>query len=156
MRTIRSIMVVSVALGWLGPAERAYAVPRAPNPQTVSSVDGHINEQSRASAAAWNRGDLNAFLLPYASDVVVVRSSGRELGVQRLKAQLQRDQAWAGPPLLKARVEESKVKQLSPKIAVQTALVVLSGPGHRDVRVWVTSIWERRSEGWRVVHEQSS
>ena len=110
---------------------------------------------SQSCADAWNRGDLKAFLVPYADDVVIVYASGPEKGILSLEARLRRSQRWDGqPPQNLARIGHSEVSLLDSVHALQTAEIIMREPT-RDVHLWVTALLKKTSRGWIVIHEQS-
>jgi ketosteroid isomerase-like protein len=110
---------------------------------------------SQACADAWNRGDLEAFLAPYADNVVIVYDSGPEKGIRSLEARLRRSQRWDGQsPQNRATLGHSEVSLLDSVHALQTAEIVIHEPA-RDVHLWVTSVLMKTNRGWIVIHEQS-
>jgi ketosteroid isomerase-like protein len=130
--------------------------PALGTPSVAEKEAGHaIALLSQSCADAWNRGDLKAFLAPYADNAVVVYDSGPEKGIRSLETRLRRSQRWDGqPPQILARIGHSEVSLLDSVHALQTAEIIMQEPA-RDVHLWVTAVLKRTSRGWVVIHEQS-
>lgn len=82
-RTLRSLAACAVLLALAGVARSAGAVPPGSTPDvplpssiamTVARSD--VNGLLRAQSAAWNRGDLEAFVSSYAEDATFLSPSG--------------------------------------------------------------------------------
>ncbi|HEY0625620.1 MAG TPA: nuclear transport factor 2 family protein [Allosphingosinicella sp.] len=114
-----------------------------------------IWDKSQASAMAWNRGDLEAYLAPYAEDVTLLwPDRGMEYHKSALRARAVRSQSWQGPPARKMEVHTSTVRQIAPYVVLQTSHIYYSGGGRPDTHSWVTTIWQNRRGTWEVTHEQ--
>jgi ketosteroid isomerase-like protein len=121
-----------------------------------SALAAYVTAQAESTTAAWNAGDLAAFLAPYADSVVVVYPEGPEVGRERVTARLRRNQPWGGnPPTMESRVGRSTIMRLSPDHAIQTVEIILRAPRLPERSHWVTAVWRRLPDGWRVVHEQA-
>lgn len=109
-----------------------------------------------ASAAAWNRGDLDGFLAPYADDVVYIGSGGPVRGLNSVRERFRRVYFEAGPPSERLAFESRSVRLIAPDHALQMGRWVLTEPDGSVQSGWFTLLWERRPEGWRIVHDHSS
>ncbi len=124
--------------------------------ETDSALAAYVAAQAASGAAAWNRGDLAAFLAPYADSVVMVYPTGPLIGRDRLEALQRANVAWNGTqPIEQAAIGKSQLRRIGPDDALQTAEIILRRPAGEERRLWSTVVWKRTSTGWRVVHEQS-
>lgn len=115
-----------------------------------------ITALSRAGVEAWNCGDLASYLSAYAPDVVMVYPTGPEKGRMLLEARLRVVERWEGyPPKRTAQIEKCNVRRLDRDHVLQTALIVTGDGSGYSHQTWVSSIFERAAEGWKVIHEQS-
>jgi len=82
-RTLRSLAAVCTFLAALGAAGNALAAPPGSTPDvplpssiamTIARSD--VGDVLAAQSAAWNRGDLEAFVASYAEDATFLTSSG--------------------------------------------------------------------------------
>ena len=118
------------------------------------AVSRAIFDLSERAALAWNRGEIETFLAPYAEDVTMVWPAGMEYHKQALRRRALSAQSWRGPPERQMRVNSSVVRQIGPDSAIQTSQVYYSGGGRPDTQLWVTSIWQNRRGRWEITHEQ--
>ena len=158
----RLVRALSLATFLLAACARAESAPPADSTRaadaawTDSALTAYIAEQSDSGVAAWNRGDLAAYLAPFADSVVVVYPEGPETGRDRVEARQRRNQPWGGnPPTLQARIGRLAVTRLADDLAVQTVEVLLQPARLAPRAAWVTAVWRRHPDGWRIVHEQS-
>jgi ketosteroid isomerase-like protein len=124
-------------------------------PTQDPQVSRAIWEKSQSAASAWARGDLEAFLAPYAEDVAVVWPTGIIHGKEALRARARRAQAWNGRAERQMEVHSSVVRQISPHAALQTYQLRYSGGAQGDTQMWVTAVWQNRRGTWEVTHEQT-
>src|SRR4051812_6072062 len=90
--------------------------------ESDSVLAAYVAAQADSGAAAWNRGDLVAFLAPYADSLVVVYPDGPVVGRNRIEALQRANAAWNGVrPADQARIGGSQLRRLDPDAAVQTA-----------------------------------
>lgn len=138
---------VTIACGSRSPPARSAA--------DTAGVNRDITALSNSGVEAWNRGDLDAYLAPYADSVVIVTASGPLTNKAQLRELMQGQQAWGGRPLREARLRGSRLRWLDSSHVVQTAEVVLQGGDQPDAQSWLTAVWAHTAAGWRVIHEQS-
>ena len=158
-RLVRAIAVMPLLLAACARAESASTTDTillADSAWTDAVLTEHLAVESDSAVAAWNRGDLAAYLAPFADSVVVVYPEGPETGRDRVEARQRRNQPWGGnPPTMQARVGRHSVTRLADDLAIQTVEVLLQPARLTPRSAWVTAVWRRLPEGWRVVHEQS-
>jgi uncharacterized protein (TIGR02246 family) len=108
------------------------------------------------SAAAWNRADLEGFLSTYASDAVFI---GRNvtIGMDSIRARYQRDYFRTGRPRDQLAFDELHTQMLGPNHALMRGRCVLTNPADNSKTYCrFTLIWERRPDGWKMIHDHSS
>lgn len=135
----------------------------SPAPPAASPVDrarevGEIVRMLEASAQGWNRGDLDAFLVPYADDATFAASDELLRGKPAIRAAYQASYFDADGVRGTQRYEGIEVRMLGPRgaLAVGRYVVTELGAGQADESGLFTLALERRAEGWRIIHEHSS
>lgn len=146
--------VLLVVIGTL--AGCAAGGPPAPVPATWAQDEAEIRAAARASADAWNRGDLRAHLAIYVDTMTFMTGDGPRPGVDALHDAFARSYFSGGTPDQQLRFEQVSVRPLGRDAALQTGRFVLSGGGQPDQTGWFTLVWLRTAEGWRAVHDHSS
>ncbi len=107
--------------------------------------------------AAWNRGDLDAFMAGYAHSPELVFTSGAQIRrgwqetLDRYRDRYGRDSSSMG----QLGFELLDIKNLGADGAVVLGLWKLSGLKEALSGVF-TVVLERRPEGWRIVHDHTS
>ena len=61
-----------------------------------------------------------------------------------------------GKPVQSLRFEQVTVRTLGAGHALVVGHFILSGGAEAEKSGWFSTIWERRPEGWRVIHDHSS
>jgi ketosteroid isomerase-like protein len=142
-------VALAAALVLAGPGVlRSQAPPPSPEPEIRAMLD--------ESAAAWNRGDLDGHLADNADSITFMTGRGPIIGKAGTAEALRRSFFRAGKPVQSLRFEEVTVRQLGARHALVVGRFILSGGGEADRAGWFSTVWERRSEGWRVIHDHSS
>jgi len=128
----------------------------APLPDSVE-LARTITAQFSRSADAWNRGDLDAFVVDYAPDSVTGFVSGghvrhgfawiREHYAPRFVPGATRDSL---------RFEEFEIRPLAAAVTLVTARFVLYRSGRTTASGPFTLVMERRPDGWKILHDHSS
>ncbi len=113
-----------------------------------------IWELSQAAARAWNNGDLETYLASYAEDVQIVWPTGTEYNKAPLRDRAAR--ALRDRNRRRMDIHATAVRPLGPGAAIQVSHIYYSGGGRGPGQSWVTSVWQQRTDGWKVVHEQPS
>jgi uncharacterized protein (TIGR02246 family) len=132
--------------------------PPAASPAATAQGVGDIVRTLEVSTEGWNRGDLDAFLVPYAEDATFVGSRGLLRGKPAIRAQYQSSYFAAGRVRGKLRFDGIEVRMLGPRnaLAVGRYVVTERGAGQQDATGLFSLALERRPEGWRIIHDHSS
>jgi uncharacterized protein (TIGR02246 family) len=111
------------------------------------------------SAAAWNRGDLDGFLATYARDAntAFMGSTAVTLGLDSIRARYVRTYFSTGRPRDQLGFDELVTRMLGDDHALMRGRCILTNPAdNKKTYCRYTLIWERRPEGWRIIHDHSS
>jgi len=133
------------------------AAPAAPAPHHFEPADrAAITAVLDAQVGAWNRGDLAAYMDGYAkTDALVFTARGKvrrgwQTTFDQYKARYA-DRAAMG----KLEFQIDRIDPLGADGAVVLGAWILTESQH-DARGIFSVIFERRPEGWRVVHDHTS
>jgi uncharacterized protein (TIGR02246 family) len=121
-------------------------------------VPAHLVQLMHESAEAWNRADLNGFLATYANDARTA-FIGRNvtLGLDSIRARYVRDYFRTGKPRDHLGFDELDTRMLGENHALMRGRCILTNPADNSKTYCrYTLIWERRPEGWRIIHDHSS
>jgi len=141
-----SLLIVAVALS-LACHSRIAPAPMSAEPEIRAVLD--------STAAGWNRGDLGPYMAAYAPDADAGGTGGFVHGTEAIEAAMRHGFWKNGRPAQQLRYEHLAVRMLGDFDALVTGQYVLSGGGLPDRSGWFTTIWERRPEGWRMIHDHS-
>jgi uncharacterized protein (TIGR02246 family) len=130
----------------------------APEPQSDAVVfTRQMVAQLDRAATDWNRGDLKGFLSDYAAESTTTFVDGRRARhgfdfirnnyAPRFEPGARRDSL---------HFEEVEARRLSPTLALITARYILQRGRTVSSSGPFTLVMERRSEGWRILHDHSS
>lgn len=121
-------------------------------------VPQHLVQLMNESAEAWNRGDLNGFLFTYADDPqTVFMGNPPTLGLGEIRARYQRTYFKDGRPRDQLAFDELVTRMLGDDHALMRGRCILTNPADNSKTYCrYTLIWERRPEGWRIIHDHSS
>lgn len=128
----------------------------APRPAAWTADEAQIRAATRASAEAWNRGDLRGHLAIYVDSVTFMTKTGPRPGVAAIEESFTRTYFRDGRPKQQLRFEQVVVRSLGRDAALETGRFVLSGGGEPEQSGWFSLVWVRTPQGWRVVHDHSS
>jgi uncharacterized protein (TIGR02246 family) len=108
-----------------------------------------------ASAAAWNRADLEAFLSDYSTDAVFM---GRTVivGVDSIRASYLRNFWRDGKPRAQLAFDELETRMLGPDHALMRGRCILTAPDNTQQFCRFTLVWQRTPNGWKMIHDHSS
>ncbi len=128
----------------------------APLPRAQALRDTLV-AQFAASAAAWNRGDLGAFMSDYARDTTTSF-------VSRGRVQHGFDWIWGnyaprfepGAARDSLRFESLEARPLAPTLALVTARYILFRGGRTTSSGPFTLVMEHRPDGWKILHDHTS
>jgi uncharacterized protein (TIGR02246 family) len=140
---------LTLAVAVLAGCARSPAPPVDPTPELRALL--------HQSARAWNAGDLDGFLITYAQDsattFLTVRglthgyAAIRDRYASRFEPGAQRDSL---------RFTDIELRLLGRDHVLNTARYVLTRGDSITATGPFTVIWERRREGWRMIHDHSS
>jgi ketosteroid isomerase-like protein len=122
----------------------------------VAAMRKEILQDMVASAAAWNRGDLDGHVALYSDSAAMMGKNGPIPGRTTIRSILERGFWTGGKPSQQLGFSELVVTPLGPEHAMLTGKCTLSGGGQPDFSCRFTTIWEKRPEGWRIIHDHSS
>jgi len=108
------------------------------------------------SADAFNAGDLPGHLASYDDDVTFMTRNGPRPGVAPIEKVFRERYFKDGKPKQQLRFEQEAMRFLSDDVALVTGRYILSGGDEPEQSGWFTTIWQRTSQGWKVVHDHSS
>ena len=126
----------------------------AASAQTPSDLRKLLDDQT----AAWNRGDLEAFMQGYwhspevsffSGDTIV---KGWEQTLQRYRDRYQS----SGKEMGKLSFSDEKIEMLGSNTAMVTARWHLEMADGKKLEGLTTLLCRRMKEGWRIVHDHSS
>jgi uncharacterized protein (TIGR02246 family) len=109
----------------------------------------------QSTAVAWNGGDLDAFVAPYADDATYMTATG-PIGRDAIKARYASKYFTGGKPDQQLRFDQTTVRPLGADHALMTGRFTLSGGGQPDRSGWFSLVWKRTPSGWRILHDHSS
>jgi ketosteroid isomerase-like protein len=150
-----STLLLAITLVACRPAGRPATAP-SPDANQVGLTRQMVAQLERA-ASDWNRGDLEGFLSDYAPEstttFIDVRRARhgfdfiRDNYAPRFAPGARRDSL---------HFEEVEARWLSPTLALVTARYILQRGGATSASGPFTLVMERRSEGWKILHDHSS
>ena len=122
-----------------------------------AALTSSFQQQFSRSADAWNRGDLDAFMSDYAQDSLTSYVSAGHLvkGFDVIRSHYA-PRFEPGATRDSLRFEEFNVRPLSPTLALVTARFVLYNTGGTTFSGPFTLVMERRSDGWKILHDHTS
>ncbi len=118
-----------------------------------------LERMMKTSEAAWNRGDLESFVLDY-DDTPETTFIGKTVTKGSRRAILDRyRRGYATREKMGVLTySEMTLRMLSPEIALMTGKFELkrSAEGGGDATGRFTLIWKRTPQGWKIIHDHSS
>lgn len=126
-------------------------------PRPVADPTPEIQALLEASARAWNAGDLEGFLITYARDsaTTFLTSGGLTHGYDAIRARYA-PRFEPGATRDSLRFADLHVRSLGPTHALVTARYVLRRGDAVTADGPFTVVLERRTEGWRMIHDHTS
>jgi beta-aspartyl-peptidase (threonine type) len=121
-------------------------------------VPQHLVTLMHESAEAWNRADLTGFLATYADDPgTAFMGTTVTLGLDSIRARYVRTYFRDGKPRDHLAFDELETRMLGPNHALMRGRCILTNPAdNKKTYCRYTLIWEKRPEGWRIIHDHSS
>ena len=136
----------------------AAATPPPAAPRSFQASDrAAVAAVLDAQVAAWNRGDLDAYMAGYAkTDALIFTSGGKvrrgwQTTFDHYQARYGQDRAAMG----KLVFQVDRIDPLGADGAVVLGTWILTSSPH-DGRGIFSVVLERRPEGWRIVHDHTS
>ncbi len=131
---------------------------QAAPPAGSSDVPQHLAQLMYESAEAWNRADLDGFLATYADDSqTTFMGNPPTLGLAEIRARYLRSYFSEGKPRDHLGFDQLVTRMLGPDHALMHGRCILTNPETKKQQFCrYTLIWERRPEGWRIIHDHSS
>lgn len=129
---------------------------RAPGPQAARAV---ITEELHASAQAWNRGDLDGFLVTYddGPHTTFGGASGFVRGLDQVRQRYQQSYWSSGPPEDSLSFDVVEVRMLGDDAALVLGRYRLDPPDHGAPSTGFFSlVYRLTDDGWKIVHDHSS
>ena len=141
------------SLVFVFPALLACAPVDAPITDPAPEIQALLGQ----SARGWNAGDLDAFLITYVRDsaTTFLTAKGMTRGFDAVRS---RYAARFEPGAVRDSLTfaEVEVRALTPDWALVTARYVLERGDSVTATGPFTVVMQRRSEGWRMVHDHTS
>ena len=154
-QTLSHSLAALAAVCWL--VLGACAMPGQGAPGVLTKQDeSQILGALRASAEAWNRGDLKGHLAIYDPSVTVMTKNGTRPTIDAIEASFAGTYFVDGKPRQMLRMENVTIRSVSEQSALVTGRFVLSGGTERDQSGWFTLVWVRTPAGWRAIHDHTS
>jgi uncharacterized protein (TIGR02246 family) len=118
-----------------------------------------LERMMKTSEAAWNRGDLESFVLDY-DDSPETTFIGKTVTKGSRQAILDRYRRGYSTreKMGTLTYSEMTVRMLSPEIALMTGKFDLkrTAEGGGDSTGRFTLVWKRTAQGWKIIHDHSS
>jgi uncharacterized protein (TIGR02246 family) len=125
-------------------------------PANPSDDARQITAELQESTVAWNRGDLEAFLHPYAPNATFM---GEDVvrGYDAIRAFYRGSWFRTGAPTVNLAYHSIEVRPLGPNHALSLGKwVVTNKTTGQEARHGQFSLtWERTPAGWRIIHDHS-
>lgn len=129
----------------------------SPPPIPATDPTPALQRLMEQSARAWNAGDLDGFLITYAQDsaTTFVTARGPIYGFEEIRGRYAARFA-PGAERDSLTFTDFTVRMMGADYVLSTARYVLTRGDSVTATGPFTVIWERRPEGWRMVHDHTS
>jgi ketosteroid isomerase-like protein len=151
--------MIRMLLRWL-PAVLVLAC-RPSTPASTGGTDpalsSELTRQLDRSADDWNRGNLDGFMSDYAHDstATFVDAGHVRQGWDFIRSRYAPRFA-PGASRDSLRFEEVAARRLGDRHALLTARFILFRGGHTTASGPFTLVFERRTDGWKILHDHTS
>lgn len=138
-----------------------FAVPSATAAETGTmtsrALDKAISAALDASAAAWSRSDLDAFMALYehSPDIVYINASGMTRGYEGIRA-MYASRFAKGEPMGELSIALLEVKQVGPDYAFVTGRYILKMVDGKTATGLTTLLFHAAHGQWRIVSDHTS
>jgi len=121
---------------------------------TATTITTMLNQ----TTAAWDRGDLEGFIVTYADSATFAGSRGVTRGKAAIREQYRRSYFQGGAPAATLRFSEIEVRPLGSGHALMVGRFTLTprAAGREATTGFFSLTWARQREGWRIIHDHSS
>lgn len=147
-QTSALVLLLLLATGCHGGSTGASPAPATVKQELLRAMEG--------SAAAWNRGDMAGHVALYTDSAAMMGKNGPIVGREVIRGLLERGFWSGGRPAQQLAFDEIAVTPLGPDHAMLTGKCILTGGGKPEYTCRFTTIWERTTAGWRIIHDHSS
>ena len=145
--------ITAMAAGWFASAGALAGQSAAPAGEPAVR---EIRALLDSSAAAWNRGDVQGHLAVNADSIWFMTRGGPVVGNDSVVVMMTQSYFRNDRPLQTLRFDHVTVRPLGERFALAVGQFILSGGDRAEQSGWFSTVWERRPEGWRVIHDHSS
>lgn len=123
----------------------------------LPGLEAQVSDMLAASAEAWNRGDLEAFMSDYARapSTTYIGGTGLKVGFDAIRARYAPTFALAAERD-SLRFESLRVRSLESRYALATARYVLQRGGETTASGPFTLVLSRIEGRWMIIHDHSS
>ena len=110
------------------------------------------------SAAGWSAGDLDRFMAVYAPDAVYVAAKGLVRGKAAIADRYRPSFVGGGNARGRLTFADMQFRRIDPTHELMWARWNLqpSDPAAKISSGWTTLLFERRTDGWRIISDHSS
>ena len=123
--------------------------------RATANAGPELEAALQATAAAWNGGDIDGFMAPYAPAATYMTAAGL-IGVDAMRARYLAKYFTGAKPDQQLRFDQVDVRALGTEHALMTGRYTLTGGGKPDQTGRFSLVWMRSAQGWRILHDHSS
>ena len=150
MRNTSALVVLTVL--FLTPWADSFSPGSA---RATAKAGPELEAALQATAAAWNGGDIDGFMAPYAPAATYMTAAGL-IGVDAMRARYLAKYFTGAKPDQQLRFDQLEVRALGTDHALMTGRFTLAGGGKPDQTGRFSLTWMRAPAGWRILHDHSS
>ncbi|GAA4386641.1 nuclear transport factor 2 family protein [Hymenobacter koreensis] len=149
------LLHAALAVGLLAGCNRTQ--PSAPTATEFAPAENQIRSVLATQSAAWNRGDLTAFMAGYwqSDSLLFIGKNGPTYGWQRTLDNYRRNYPDAAA-MGQLTFSELRVTPLSPDAAHVVGHWHLRRPAAGDLQGWFTLLFRQQNGQWVIVADHSS
>ncbi len=121
--------------------------------ETKEEITSMLKEQD----AAWNRGDLDAFMKPYdtTGELVYIGSSGPMRSAKAMKERYEARYKKGESDFGKLTFSDLQVEDLGPGLARAWGKWLVEQKDQKQTG-WFSLILKKTNDGWKIIHDHSS
>ena len=130
----------------------------APSPSRVEDPAAEVRAVWNAQVEAWNRGDLDAFMAGYwnSPDLVFFSNKTETRGWQQTLERYRATYKAEGRQMGTLDFPQLEFKVLGPEAVLARGQWRLKTPDGKESTGMTSVTFQKRPEGWRIVHDHSS